>query len=203
MPVTFKSQATGNLVMLAAHAEALLRGIAAHHAGVLPAWKELIEELFQQGLIKVVFATETLAAGINMAGNIGAGWWLARGARPGAVLALAYIAMGVGSWLAFTAVGYPVVQYLAVLVFSGVGGLIPGTLFGLAVKLAPDNDTVSTTVGWMQQFSALGQFIGPPVVAWVATLTGGWQWTWTVTGASSLLGLMLASRLQAAWRTRP
>ncbi|MDP4681609.1 MAG: DEAD/DEAH box helicase, partial [Cyanobium sp. MAG_255] len=48
------------------HAEALLRGIAAHHAGVLPAWKELIEELFQQGLIKVVFATETLAAGINM-----------------------------------------------------------------------------------------------------------------------------------------
>ena len=31
------------------HADALLRGIAAHHAGVLPAWKELIEELFQQG----------------------------------------------------------------------------------------------------------------------------------------------------------
>ena len=48
------------------HADALMRGIAAHHAGVLPAWKELIEELFQQGLIKVVFATETLAAGINM-----------------------------------------------------------------------------------------------------------------------------------------
>ena len=48
------------------HDDALLRGIAAHHAGVLPAWKELIEELFQQGLVKVVFATETLAAGINM-----------------------------------------------------------------------------------------------------------------------------------------
>ena len=48
------------------HIEALKRGVAAHHAGVLPAWKGLIEELFQQGLIKVVFATETLAAGINM-----------------------------------------------------------------------------------------------------------------------------------------
>ena len=48
------------------HADALLRGIGAHHAGVLPAWKELIEELFQTGVIKVVFATETLAAGINM-----------------------------------------------------------------------------------------------------------------------------------------
>ena len=44
----------------------LYRGIAAHHAGILPAWKMLVEELFQQGLIKVVFATETLAAGINM-----------------------------------------------------------------------------------------------------------------------------------------
>ncbi|WP_254567027.1 RNA helicase [Oscillatoria sp. HE19RPO] len=44
----------------------LLRGIAAHHAGILPAWKGLVEELFQAGLIKVVFATETLAAGINM-----------------------------------------------------------------------------------------------------------------------------------------
>jgi len=48
------------------HPDALLRGIASHHAGVLPAWKELIEDLFQNGLVKVVFATETLAAGINM-----------------------------------------------------------------------------------------------------------------------------------------
>ncbi len=46
--------------------EPLYRGIAAHHAGILPAWKGLVEELFQAGLIKVVFATETLAAGINM-----------------------------------------------------------------------------------------------------------------------------------------
>ncbi|MEB3831546.1 DEAD/DEAH box helicase [Phormidium sp. CCY1219] len=44
----------------------LLQGIAAHHAGILPTWKGFVEELFQQGLIKVVFATETLAAGINM-----------------------------------------------------------------------------------------------------------------------------------------
>ena len=48
------------------HVGPLYRGIAAHHAGILPAWKSLVEELFQQGLIKVVFATETLAAGINM-----------------------------------------------------------------------------------------------------------------------------------------
>jgi superfamily II RNA helicase len=50
----------------AGQVEPLYRGIAAHHAGILPAWKGLVEELFQEGLIKVVFATETLAAGINM-----------------------------------------------------------------------------------------------------------------------------------------
>ncbi len=44
----------------------LERGVAAHHAGMLPAFKEVVEELFQKKLVKVVFATETLALGINM-----------------------------------------------------------------------------------------------------------------------------------------
>ncbi|MBA2725644.1 MAG: DEAD/DEAH box helicase, partial [Actinobacteria bacterium] len=44
----------------------LERGIAAHHAGMIPPFKEVVEELFARGLVKVVFATETLALGINM-----------------------------------------------------------------------------------------------------------------------------------------
>ncbi len=44
----------------------LQRGIAAHHAGMLPTFKEVVEELFSAGLVRVVFATETLALGINM-----------------------------------------------------------------------------------------------------------------------------------------
>ena len=46
--------------------EALERGIAAHHAGLLPAFKTTVEDLFQEGLVKAIFATETLALGINM-----------------------------------------------------------------------------------------------------------------------------------------
>lgn len=46
--------------------EGLERGVAAHHAGLLPAFKEVVEELFRRKLVKVVFATETLALGINM-----------------------------------------------------------------------------------------------------------------------------------------
>ena len=46
--------------------EGLRRGIASHHAGMIPPFKEAVEDLFARGLIKVVFATETLALGINM-----------------------------------------------------------------------------------------------------------------------------------------
>src|SRR3954447_15042727 len=47
-------------------AEGLERGLAAHHAGLLPTFKEVVEELFSRGLVKAVFATETLALGVNM-----------------------------------------------------------------------------------------------------------------------------------------
>ena len=63
-----KNLAEEDLVVLGYYewADALERGIAAHHAGLLPAFKVTVEELFQQGLVKAVFATETLALGINM-----------------------------------------------------------------------------------------------------------------------------------------
>jgi len=46
--------------------DGLLRGLAAHHAGMLPTFKEVVEKLFAEGLVKAVFATETLALGVNM-----------------------------------------------------------------------------------------------------------------------------------------
>jgi ATP-dependent RNA helicase HelY len=57
-----------DLVVLGYHEwrEGLLRGLAAHHAGMLPVFRHTVEELFTEGLIKAVFATETLALGINM-----------------------------------------------------------------------------------------------------------------------------------------
>lgn len=57
-----------DLGVLGYHAwvDGLLRGVAAHHAGLLPVFKEVVEELFRRKLLRVVFATETLALGINM-----------------------------------------------------------------------------------------------------------------------------------------
>lgn len=144
-----------------------------------------------------------LVAAVNMVGNIASGRLLGRGVRPQVLLYVGFGVMGLGTLLAF--VTYPLspdgsglppgLRFVAVLLFSMVGGMIPGTLFSLAVRLAPGEGTVSTTVGWMQQWSSLGQFAGPPLVAWVASRAGGWHLTWTVTGACALVGLLLARQL--------
>lgn len=144
-----------------------------------------------------------LVAGVNMLGNIASGRLLARGVRAPTLLYTGFTVMGLGTLAAFFVwplvpggAGLPAAfRFAAVLLFSMVGGVIPGTLFSLAVRLAPGTSTISTTVGWMQQWSAMGQFAGPPVVAWVASMTGGWQWTWVVTAGCASMGLVLASRV--------
>jgi CP family cyanate transporter-like MFS transporter len=156
-------------------------------AGMAPSW--------------AVVAT-TLAAAVNIIGNVASGRLLQRGVRAPRLLAVGFLAMGVGGVLAFApltgdgATG-ALLRYVGVLVLSGIGGVIPGTLFALAVRLAPGERTVSTTIGWMQQWSAFGQFAGPPLVAWVASRSGGWQWSWIVTTGCAMAGLALA-----AWAAR-
>jgi MFS transporter, CP family, cyanate transporter len=145
-----------------------------------------------------------LAAAVNMLGNLAAGRLLHRGAPPAWLLAAGFSVMALAAAAAFAGGGDaglpPALRYAAVLLFSMVGGMIPATLFALAIRVAPGEQTVSTTVGWMQQWSAFGQFAGPPVVAWLAARAGGWQWTWLATGAASAAGLLLAWRLSRLLR---
>jgi len=142
--------------------------------------------------------TATVAAA-NMAGNIGSGRLLQRGVAPSRLLTIGFATMGLAATASFAGSGdaglAPALRYVAVLLFSGVGGLIPATLFALAVRLAPSEGTLATTLGWVQQWSALGQFAGPPLVAAVASGAGGWQWTWIATGVCSLVGLLLTAGL--------
>lgn len=142
-------------------------------------------------------AATALAAAVNMVGNMASGRLLQAGVAPRRLLATGFLTMGLASIVAFADLplegGAPALRYAAVLAFSMVGGMIPGTLFSLAVRLAPGESTVSTTVGWMQQWSSLGQFLGPPLVAWVASRAGGWQWSWVVTAGCAALGLLLAA----------
>ena len=152
-------------------------------------------------------ALTALAAAINMVGNIASGRLLQRHVPAPILLTTGFIVMTIGTIAAFAAWHGaslpPLVRYLAVLLFSMVGGMIPGTLFSLAVRLAPSEHAVSTTIGWMQQWSSLGQFLGPPLVGWVAGRAGGWQWTWAVCGACSLLGLLMVGRVARLLRLQP
>ena len=144
-------------------------------------------------------ALTALVCAMNIIGNVAAGRWLLRGLAAQRLLFWGFGSMALTALLTFSPLlgEAPLLRYAAVLLFSAAGGMVPGTLFSLVVRLAPSAQTVSTTMGWVQQCSATGQFLGPPLVAWVAAQAGGWQWTWVVTGAASLIGLWLASRLGA------
>lgn len=155
----------------------------------------------QMGLGIAVGGTLTAAvAAANMGGNILSGRLLSRGIPAPTLLRFGFAAMGVGAVLAFGQWQdwhLPAsLQFLCVVAFSAMGGVIPGTLFSLAVRLAPSEDTVATTVGWVQQWSSIGQFAGPPLVAWVAAGVGGWQWTWVVTCSFCVAGWWLAGLLR-------
>ena len=135
-----------------------------------------------------------LAAAVNIVGNLASGRLLQRGWAPRSTLWLGFGAMALGSTVAFAPFteSLPWLRFAGVLLFSGMGGLVPGTLFSLAVRLAPGEQQVATTVGWVQQLSALGQFVGPPGVAAVAAHAGGWQFTPWVTVGCCVVGAVLA-----------
>lgn len=146
-----------------------------------------------------------LVAAVNIVGNLGAGRLIARGMAPRNVLLVGFVCMLLaasgtfGGGSAGVAMGadesqrWPAwARYASMLVFSSAGGLVPSTLFYLATRVAPSDDTVSTTVGWMQQWSAFGQFVGPPMAAWMAAWAGGWHLTAAVTGACAVAGALVA-----------
>ncbi len=165
------------------------------------------------GFLPTVYAALGLTAGVagalsacvalaNVSGNILSGRLLQRGWPAQRLLTIGFATMtlgAVGAYAVWQGEGLPTsLRFVCVVLFSAVGGLIPGTLFSCALRLAPSEGTVSTTVGYMQQLSALGQFAGPPLVAWVAASAGGWQWTWAVTATLSLVGVVLAHRIGRA-----
>ena len=162
------------------------------------------------GFLPTVYAQMGLSAGltgvltacvalVNVSGNILSGRLLQAGWTARRLLRIGFVCMSLGAVGAFAewqSQSLPTLaRFACVVMFSAVGGLIPGTLFSTAVRLAPSENTVSTTVGFMQQLSALGQFLGPPLVAWVAVSFGGWQWTWLVTVSLSAMGLWLAHQI--------
>ena len=141
---------------------------------------------------------------LNVVGNVMAGRLLHLGVPPRRVLSAAFGVMALGAWVTFgLADVVPVAgRLLAVGLFSAVGGLIPGSLFMLAVRVAPNEHTVSTSLGWTTQMSMMGQFWVPPVAAALAQSTGDWHLTWLINVLACALGVLLAWRLTLATTER-
>jgi ATP-dependent RNA helicase HelY len=120
--------------------DGLTAGIAAHHAGMLPAFKETVEELFEEGMVKVVFATETLSLGINMPAKtvVIEDLWKFQGERhelltPGEYTQLA----GRAGRRGIDPIGHSVVVYQRQVAFERVAGLAATRTYDLTSSFRP------------------------------------------------------------------
>ena len=143
-----------------------------------------------------------LVGGANVIGNLSGGKLVHQGFKPHNLIITAFIGMATCTFIAF-GLGVPTwLQLLMAFVFSAIGGLIPGNMFFLVLQVAPSRQASSTSVGLMQQCLSTGQFMGPPLAAWVATLAGGWHLTWVATGLLSAIGVAMAYALGDVMKNR-
>ncbi len=139
-------------------------------------------------------ALTAIGVAVNVVGNTSAGWLAQRGTRLATLLAFGSVMMLLAVWVIFASGWSFGWRYAAVLLFSMAGGLIPGGLFVATPSFAPFAGAVSTTTGLMQQGSAIGQFIAPPLLAMIVSLSGGWSGAvWLLAGLALVnIGLGLA-----------
>ncbi|RPH87416.1 MAG: MFS transporter [Desulfobacteraceae bacterium] len=137
------------------------------------------------------FLTAIIVA-VNIPGNFMGGWFLQRGLPRWRLIAFSSLIMAAASTVIFIS-GFPFgLQYLACLIFSGVGGLLPAAVFGGAPVFAPSLKLVATTNGLIVQGSQLGQVMGPPLLAWMVSATGTWQTAPWLLIPAALLGVALS-----------
>ncbi|GGA60009.1 MFS transporter [Pseudoclavibacter endophyticus] len=136
-----------------------------------------------------------IASGANVLGNVSAAVLLQRGASARLLLSIGAAVMAVSSFCIFALELPTGGQFAAVLVFSAVAGLIPGTLFPLVLGVMPTGGSSTTAVGILMQCTNAGLFFGPPVLAALTTATGNWSSSWWFTVALAAMALLLAQFL--------
>ena len=114
---------------------------------------------------------------VNAPGNLVGGWFLARGVPRGTLVIAASIIAALCEIGMLAPVLPGALRYALVLSFSACAGVIPASIFaGLPVH-APSSQHIATGNGMVLQFSNIGQFFGPLVIAWIASRYGGWEAT--------------------------
>jgi MFS family permease len=119
----------------------------------------------------------------NALGNLASGHLLQRGVQRSTLLVTAACVIATMSWVVYGSTLPFGLRYAAALTLSIVSGLVPGVLFATVPAYAPDPRAVSTTVGWMQQGSGMGQALSLPLIALLAQWHGNWSLTWVAISA--------------------
>ncbi|MBI3452283.1 MAG: MFS transporter [Rhodospirillales bacterium] len=142
------------------------------------------------------------AIALNAIGNLAAGALLHRGVPRWVPVAAASAAMA-GCTIGIYADALPfALRYGFILVFSGMGGMLPATVLGAAAAFAPKPHLAPTVNGLLVQGSNLGQAFGPPAIAALAVAVGNWRWSPLVLVAAGVVGVALALVLRALERRR-
>jgi MFS family permease len=132
----------------------------------------LVEERgARAGLASLMTALMVL---VNVPGNIGGGWLLAHGIRRGPLVLAACAVMVVTDIGMLTSALPDALRYFSCLAFSMCAGVIPACIFSGVVVHAKTPEHIGTTNGMVMQTSQAGQFLGPLLLAWLASNFGGW-----------------------------
>ena len=138
----------------------------------------------------------------NALGNLASGHLLQRGVQRSTLLIAAALVIAVMSWVIYGSAAPFGLRYAAALTLSVVSGLVPGVLFATVPAYAPDPRAVSTTVGWMQQGSGIGQALSLPVIALIAQWHGDWSLTWVAICACATVVALVGLAMRRLDRAR-
>jgi len=131
----------------------------------------------------------------NVIGNVSAGFLLNRGIPRARLLQIASVTMALGAAVLFTEDLPLVVRLGGAVLFSAVGGIIPGSLFAGVPFHAPSPAHISTVNGMLLQGVSIGQFVGPATTAWIVALAGDWTaalaYTFPVAAICFVFAMML------------
>ena len=196
---TRTTQAGGSfLEVLKVPGPALLAGIFGCYSSlflVVTAFVPLI--LVEQAGWSLPAAASAGAAVIaaNVVGNLASGFLLSSGLKRAQVIQATALAMALGASLVFID-GLPIwLRIAGGVLFSGVGGAIPGSLFSAVAIHAPTPGHASTVNGLMFQGVSIGQFVGPAITTWVVGLVGTWTGALFYVWPVALLCIALAALL--------
>jgi MFS family permease len=137
---------------------------------------------------------------MNVPGNLMGGLLLHRGFSRWKLIAFTSSIMGLCSLGIYSPHLPFAARYMACLLFSGVGGLLPASVLGAAPLYAPTPNQVATTNGLIMQGGQLGQVIGPPVLALMVSTGGGWNSAPWLLGGAAAVGVVLSLGLAALER---